>query len=247
MSIHVAIVTAPYDRLILAGEKTAECRLTKTALPPFGCVAPGERVFLKRSGGPFFAVAVVARVWMADRLTPADVKKLRDRFDPVVCGTPAYWRSKRDATYATLVWLRDVQPCSLRPRYKTQNMRAWYTLPDAADPLAAAARPDRSAAFEVTLTAGAIRQRCVRVTGVFDRFPVVSHGGATRADAAEPFELRLSGGDAVLSDLVAAKRMIRWRGWGSWFARTGATPGDRLRFTPHGPRAFAVRLVRSRS
>lgn len=246
MSIHVAIVQPPYDRLILDGTKTVECRLTKNAMPPFGCVVPGERIYIKRSGGSFVGVAEVARVWAADRLTRRDVAKIRKRFDDAICGEAAYWKLKRDAAYATLVWLRDVRPCSLRPRYKTQNMRAWYTLPDSADPLADTESPDRAAAFEVELAAGALRQKSVRVTHVLGRFPIVSHGGATRADAGEPFELRLTGGPVIVTDIVAAKKLIRWRGWGGWFEQTGAKPGDRLRFTPCGPRAFAVRLVRSR-
>ena len=76
MSIHVAIVHKPYDEHILAGRKTVEARLTKTSVPPFGCIKPGDRIYFKRSSGPFFVVATAVRVWMADRLEAADIDRI---------------------------------------------------------------------------------------------------------------------------------------------------------------------------
>jgi len=50
--IHVAILKPGYIQAILAGTKTIESRLTKTAQPPYGKVVTGERLYLKASGGP---------------------------------------------------------------------------------------------------------------------------------------------------------------------------------------------------
>ena len=154
--MHVAILGRPYDRLLLEGAKRIESRFTKVDCPPFGCVKPGERIFFKRSGGSFFATAVVARVLMADRLTPRAVDELVEWYNEQIRGEEAYWKAKRGVVkYATLMWLREVEPTTLCPAYKPQNMRAWYVLDDEADPLGKrgeAARP-----IEVELTAGCLR------------------------------------------------------------------------------------------
>ena len=157
MSIHVAIVHKPYDEHILAGRKTVEARLTKTSVPPFGCIKPGDRIYFQRSSGPFFAVATAARVWMADRLEAADIDRIHKQFNDAIRGDRTIWSKwRRSAKYAVLVWLRDVTATIESPIYKTQNMRAWYVLDDAAKPR------DRTGAFEVTLTGGAIRNHYVR-------------------------------------------------------------------------------------
>ncbi|QNN22107.1 ASCH domain-containing protein [Planctomycetales bacterium ZRK34] len=242
MAVHVAIVTGPYDRLILEGRKTIECRLTRQPRPPFGCIVPGQRVFFKRSSGPFFAAAIVDRIWMTDNLTPAGVDDLRKRFNDRIHGQADYWQSRRNCRYGTLIWLRDVWPCSLSPRYRSQNMRAWYTLEDDADPLnAPSAKPRRRHGhFDITLTAGSLRQNQVRLTEVIDRFPRQCLGGSTRTEAGEAITLHLRGGETITTDIVASKKMFRWRGWKTWFAESGLAAGDRLRFTPIAPRAFSV-------
>ena len=244
MSIHVAIVHKPYDEHILAGRKTVEARLTKTSVPPFGCIKPGDRIYFKRSSGPFFAVATAARVWMADRLEAADIDRIHKQFNDAIRGDRTIWSKwRRSAKYAVLVWLRDVTATIESPIYKTQNMRAWYVLDDAAKPR------DRTGAFEVTLTGGAIRNHYVRVTEHRSRFPAASFGGNKQSQAGQPITLHLHGGLTVKTDLIGANQrsaMFRWRGWGSWFAKHRLRDGDRLQFTPVGRGVYNVRPVRAK-
>jgi hypothetical protein len=242
---HVAIVVAPYDRLILEGRKTIECRLTQNAGPPFGRITPGDRIYFKRSGGPFFAAAVADRVWMTDSLTPRAVDELRKRFDGEIHGAPEYWRSRRGTRYGTLIWLREVRPCGFRPKYKPQNMRAWYVIDDAVEPTTesrpvAQARKPPAPSFRVKLSAGSLRQSQLRLAGVLDRFPAEALGGATKRNPGAPITLRLLGIEPVVTDIVADKKMFRWRGWAAWFNRHGLGPGDHVRFTARGGRAFTV-------
>ena len=247
MPCHVAVVTAEYVRPILDGRKAIECRLTRTAVPPFGCIAPGQRIYFKQSAGPFFATAVADRVWMTDRLDPASVDRLRTQHDAEILGG-GFWKKKREvARYGTLIWLREVQPCDLRPQYRPQNMRAWYVLDDAADPLARGTMlppHHNGAAFDVEITAGALRQSAVRIGGVLEHFPADAMGGRTREEAGRLLSFALHRGPTVETDIVTPQKMLRWRGWRKWFADSGLQPGDRLRFVPHGPRAFKVHAVR---
>lgn len=243
MSVHIAVLKPDMLRLILSGRKTIESRLTHQARPPFGCISRGERIYLKQSGGPFVAVARVHRVWMTDGLTPADVDRIARTHNQDICGPAAVWREKRKtARYATLIWLRDVQPTTRHPRYRPQHMRAWYTLDDSADPLAGTA-PPRVTSWDIRITAGGIRNGYLRLTGAVDRFPSSSHGGRTRHDAGRPVTLRLTGGQTVRTDIVANTRIFRWRGWTAWFHSQRLKAGDAVRFTPDGRSAYRVEPV----
>ncbi len=244
MSVHVAIIRRPYDRLLLDGRKRIESRLTKTALPPFGCITPGERIYFKISSGPFFAVATTARVLSVDALNPTDIDTLRKRYDKWICGDPAYWKAKRHCRFATLIWLRDVEPTSLHPQYKPQYMRAWYTLAGATDPMAGGSR--YGDAFEIELTSGSFTQNYVRLGKLAGRFPASCFGGKTRDRAGPSITLKLASGPTVETDIVARQNMFRWRGWGPWLNKQKLKPGDRLRFSPEGARTFLVQPVRMR-
>jgi hypothetical protein len=230
LAVHIAIVTSPYDKLILSGRKKVEARLTRTALPPFGTIAPGDRIHIKRSSGPFVAVATAARVLTVDQLTPKLIDQLRRQYDKWICGADSYWQAKRDAQFATLVWLRDVRPCTDAPRYRPQNMRAWYTLDDAPAPPVARRAPQ---AICVTLTPGSLRQNYVRLGQAADQF--AAHAGKTIA-------LQLADGPTVRTEIL--RGMFRWRGWGAWFEAHQLAAGDTLQFTPQGNARFLVQPTR---
>jgi hypothetical protein len=74
------------------------------------------------------ATAVAARVEFHHALTPAKVDALRARLDHGVCGSPEHWRGKRQARYATFVWLRDVQPLAHGPAIAPSHGLAWFVL-----------------------------------------------------------------------------------------------------------------------
>lgn len=240
MAVHVAIVSPPYDRLILEGRKRIESRFTRTARPPFGCVKPGDRLCFKRSGSRFFAEAEVERVLMADRLTPERVDALVKRYNEWICGEAGYWAEKRaSARYATLIWLRNLRPTERGPRYRPVHMRAWYVLGDDALPPSASAGEE--ALFTVTLSRAAIRQRNVRLAKRIEYVPAACIGGSRRAEAGAPLRLTLADGPTIETDVDGKQKMIRWRGWGPWFEQWGVRGGDRLEFVSLGPRHFLVR------
>lgn len=112
---HVAIVRGPYLRMILAGTKRVELRLTRRAVPPWGRLAEGERVYLKQSGGPYRAVTVAARVEQVEITGERVFAALRARAEPLVHGGEAFWEARRAARYATLVTLGVIELTSDGP------------------------------------------------------------------------------------------------------------------------------------
>lgn len=217
MAIHVAILKPIYIRAILDGRKTIESRLTIQERPPYGVMQPGERLFIKASGGPFKATAIAGKVTQFNNLTPKRVESLRRRYQKRVGGDNAYWQSKRSSRFAVFVTLHDVSTLDVGPVYPKVNMKAWHVLDDSASPM-----------FEITLTQGAIHNR------------YVSLGRDSRiVEAVAPMTLIMPDGKTVLTK-VARGAMLRWRGWGAYYKRHGMLPGDRVRFVATGPRTYRV-------
>ncbi len=115
---HVAIVKPEYLDLILRGKKTIEARLSRTRRSPYGDVFPGDRIFFKASGGGFGALCITYRIHSAPALTPKDVAVLKRRFGKGIAAPAAFWKAKKSARYATLVWLTFVQKTSTGPDYR---------------------------------------------------------------------------------------------------------------------------------
>jgi ASC-1-like (ASCH) protein len=108
--VHLAILHGRYIDAILLGEKTIESRLSRTRRAPFGLVRKGDVIFFKQSGGPVRARAIAKAVCTFSALTPEGVEALRDRYNAEIGGDDTYWHVKRDAKFATLIWLDDAMP-----------------------------------------------------------------------------------------------------------------------------------------
>lgn len=244
--IHVAVLLKPYLDLVLAGTKRVECRLTQQPIAPFEAIEPGERIYLKQSGGPYRASAVAGEVLFEANLSPARVRQLYKHYNEYICGEIEFWRRKKSARFATLVWLEQVEPAEVGPALAPSRGLAWRTIE--APPIASRRRKPASPAlsFGIELTAGNLRNNSLYVTGIRKHFPRRSFGGRNRKEAGTPFTLMLDGGPAVQTDIVADRNLFRTRAWGAWFKSMNARPGDRVVFTPLGDGAYFVGLARSR-
>lgn len=218
MSIHVAILRKPYLDAILQGEKSIESRLTRNRQPPFGRIEPGERLFIKQSGGPFRAIARAAAVEQHEDLTPDDIRALQRHYASTVGDAPAYWRSKATSRYAVFITLADVEPIDVGPAYHANGYRAWHVLDERLSPIR-----------ETTLTDGAIRNRVVRLPDI------------SKAMRQEPLTLLLPDGREIQTDF-SPHGQIRWRGWGPYLRGAGVVAGDRVRLTALGGRLYRVSL-----
>lgn len=131
MRRHLAILHAPFVKLILAGEKTVESRISRVRCEPFGRVHEGDLIYLKVSGGPVLASARAGRVWSYDGLTPELLERIRRRHNAQVQADEEYWESKRDAVCATMIELTCVRAVQASPRLPARapgSRKAWYCL-----------------------------------------------------------------------------------------------------------------------
>lgn len=130
--LHLAILHPRYIDSILAGEKTIESRFSRHRCEPYGRVSPGDTIYFQQRAGAIVARARVSRTRAFDDLTPARVRALRAEFNDQILAPAAYWRAKRSASYATLIWIHRVEaiPGALDPRTLTKFCpgRAWYAI-----------------------------------------------------------------------------------------------------------------------
>lgn len=246
--IHIAILLRPYLDLILRGEKTIELRLTITNRAPFQAIEPGERLYFKQSAGPFRATAVADHALFVDDLTPGRIQTIKRDYNHAICGEGEFWRLKREAKYATLIWLRDVEQIHFGPRMNPQRGIAWLALPDELDVYPTCTLDGESLlAVSVELTQGNINNSHVYVRRIQSLFPDDSLGGRTKQHAGRPIRLLFRSGEVVETDIVKHTGLIRARGpWRALFKDHGAQAGDRVAFLPAGRRRFRVDLVTAR-
>ncbi|MFQ6013896.1 MAG: hypothetical protein ACE5NP_00455 [Anaerolineae bacterium] len=109
MTVHLAIFRQPYLDLLLSGEKTADVRLSKKRLAPFGQIEKGDTVLLKLTSGPVLGRATVDEAQFFPDLTPETINTLRSRYNSQLCFTDDFWKQYRDARYGTLIFFTDVE------------------------------------------------------------------------------------------------------------------------------------------
>lgn len=130
--IHLAILVEPYLQYILDGKKTVESRFSINRIAPYGEVQRDDILLLKRSGGPITAICQVGQVWFYE-LNPQSWDEIREEFTQMLCAQdPEFWISRRRASYATLMRLRQVK--AIKPvKYIKRDRRGWLVL-SARDP-----------------------------------------------------------------------------------------------------------------
>jgi len=259
--IHIAVLLKPYLDLILAGRKTVECRLTRQARDPFERIEAGERIYFKQSAGPFGATAIAEHIIFEDNLTPRRVNQIRRDYNDLIGGDATFWNAKRHSSFATLIWLTDVQPTASGPAIRPLQGVAWLALEE--EPawrrmesgqinhqleLPRGAKPQAGArsVFSIEVSAGNLRHNSLYVSKVAECFPKWTCGGASKASAAPPVTLILHEGPTVQTDIVGPRNMLRTRIWGAWFRRHGVKEGDRVVFTPVNEATYFVGLARDR-
>jgi hypothetical protein len=126
IGIHLAIFAEPFLSMALSGEKTIESRFSRNRCAPYGEISGGDIILLKEVSGPICGIALARRAWFYD-LTSEPIDRIRDQFGFQICADEAFWASRADALYATLIELdtaASIAPVSCDKR----DRRGWVPL-----------------------------------------------------------------------------------------------------------------------
>lgn len=127
LGLHIGVFVQPYLDYLLQGKKTVESRFSSVRCAPFKCVSQGDLVLLKLSGGPIVGIAEIEHVWSYE-LDPSSWKDIRRHFTQSLCAQdPAFWESRKHASFATLMKIARVSrlPPTFWPK---RDRRGWVVI-----------------------------------------------------------------------------------------------------------------------
>lgn len=126
--IHLAVLVEPFLGYILDGTKTIESRFAVRRFAPYGHVAAGDIVFLKAASGPVVGVCVVEQTWYFE-LDAQRVAAIRKKFGKAMrADTTAFWTQRKDATFASLMEIREVRALPVPLQCPKKDRRGWVVL-----------------------------------------------------------------------------------------------------------------------
>lgn len=126
IGFHLAIFAEPFLSMILSGEKTVESRFSRNRCAPYGEIGEGDIILVKAVGGAVIGIALAKNVWCYD-LAFEPIDSIRDRFGEDIRANEAFWSSRSDALYATLIEIDE--PAAIDPMNSNKrDRRGWVTL-----------------------------------------------------------------------------------------------------------------------
>lgn len=134
MKKHLAIVHPLALRAILNGNKSVETRFSKHQIAPYKLISTGDLVYLKSPGKDISGQFRVKKVFFFEGLESKDVKQIFDQYDIEISFgdkffDDSYKKSKRDASYATLIFIKESERFITSPvRIKKTDQRGWVVL-----------------------------------------------------------------------------------------------------------------------
>jgi ASC-1-like (ASCH) protein len=124
---HLAIFIEPFLSFVLDGTKKIESRFSINEAAPYRRVQKGDVVLIKASGGPVVGVAEVKQATFY-QLDAEGLDGIRSRFGDALCiYEEAFWETRKDACYATLIELANVSHVDPVECDK-KDKRGWVTL-----------------------------------------------------------------------------------------------------------------------
>lgn len=126
VGIHLAVFSEPFLSRVLSGEKTIESRFSRNRCAPYGEIDDGDIILLKEVAGPIRGISLARQAWCYD-LSAEPIGRVRKRFGTKICADDAFWESRADALYATLIELDATAPLEA-VRCDKRDRRGWVAL-----------------------------------------------------------------------------------------------------------------------
>lgn len=125
---HLAIFLKGVAEKILSGEKSIELRLTQSRLPPYGVIAKNDEIYLKNAGGLILGKVKVDNVLFYDHLTVEMIASIRREYQDAVRMDNLFWENKKNARYATIIFLEKPERFLAPIAFKKHDRRSWLIL-----------------------------------------------------------------------------------------------------------------------
>lgn len=125
---HLAIVSAAAGQALLGGTKRVESRFGRRRRPPCGCVAKGDLIHFKISGGTLLGSSQVLATKEFTGMAPRDMDRVRRVYGRLVQAAAEYWTARRYCRHGVLIWLRPLTPPPRRLTIPRQFGNAWLVL-----------------------------------------------------------------------------------------------------------------------
>ena len=125
IGIHLAIFAEPFLSMVLSGGKPSNpfqpkplCPMVKSAMATSSCS--------KAVAGPICGLVLARRTWCYD-LACEPIARIRSRFGSGIGADDAFWDSRNDALYATLIEL-DTPTSIAAVNCDKRDRRGWVSL-----------------------------------------------------------------------------------------------------------------------
>ncbi|MBI2263139.1 hypothetical protein HY373_02085 [Candidatus Berkelbacteria bacterium] len=125
MARHYAIFVGNAIEKILKSEKTLEGRFTQDKIPPYGCLAKGDVIFLKQAGGLVVGKVEVDNVLFFNDLDGEKIGRLRKEYSDDLGVSEDFWIVKQNARFASIIFLKNPQRFLTPLRLKKKDRRPW--------------------------------------------------------------------------------------------------------------------------
>ena len=124
--VHLAVLVEPYLEYILQHKKTVESRFSMHCIAPYRRIVKDDVVLLKATAGP--VVGCFRAAWVEClELDEERLTSIRLRYSEAICADDAFWYSRTEKRYVTLVGVK--QPQHLPPvRIAKSDRRGWIVL-----------------------------------------------------------------------------------------------------------------------
>ena len=126
IGMHVAIFSEPFLSMVLSGQKTVKSRFSRNRCAPYGEVDDGDIILVKQVAGPICGIVLARRTWFYC-LPTEPIERIRGQFGAGIGGDDAFWVSRADTRYATLIEL-DAAAAIAPVRCNKRDRRGWVSL-----------------------------------------------------------------------------------------------------------------------
>jgi ASC-1-like (ASCH) protein len=128
MAKHLAIFVGDYIKQILSGTKTIEVRLSQEKIVPYGAIAKGDEILLKKSGREILGAVEVDNVLFYENLTPELIGRIRKEYNKELNVDNNFWQAKANSRYASLIFLKNPRRFLAPMKFRKKDRRPWVII-----------------------------------------------------------------------------------------------------------------------